>query len=97
MFHINDQIILLSMSELRKEVPKISKDLKMKTVILTNRGKPIAVLEDYAAYQEKEKLMEELEDIVLGHIAKERAKNAKSEDFVPIEIVAKRLGINFKN
>lgn len=40
--------------------------------------------------------MEELEDIVLGHIAKERAKNTKLKDFVPIEIVAKKLGINLE-
>ena len=40
--------------------------------------------------------MQKLEDIVLGYIAKERAKNAKPEDFVPIEVVAKKLGIKLK-
>ncbi len=35
-------------------------------------------------------------DIFLGHIAKERAKNSKPEDFIPIEVVAKKLGIKLK-
>lgn len=84
------------MAELRKEAPEIAKDLKNKTVIVTKRGKPIAVLEDYQSYQEKEKLMEEFEDIILGHMAKERSKNSKPEDFIPIEVVAKKLGIKLE-
>lgn len=84
------------MAELRKEAPEIAKDLKDKTVIVTKRGKPVAVLEDYETYQEKEKLVEEFEDIILGHIAKERANNSKPEDFIPIEVVAKKLGIKLK-
>lgn len=84
------------MAELRKEAPEIAKDLKYRTVIVTKRGKPVAVLEDYQTYQEKEKLVEEFEDIILGNIAKERAKNAKPEDFIPMEVVAKRLGIKLE-
>lgn len=93
MFHINDQITLISMAELRKEAPEIAKDLKNKTVIVTKRGKPVAVLEDYQTYQDKEKLVEEFEDIILGHIAKERAKNSKPGDFMSEEEVLKKLGI----
>lgn len=96
MFHINDQITLISMAELRKEAPEIARDLKDKTVIVTKRGKPVAVLEDYETYQEKEKLVEEFEDIILGHMAKERAKNSKPGDFIPIEMVAKKLGIKLQ-
>lgn len=93
MFHINDKITLISMAELRKEAPEIAKDLKDRTVIVTKRGKPVAVLEDYESYQQKEKLVDEFEDIILGHIAKERAKNSKPEDFLSEEEVFKRLGI----
>ncbi len=84
------------MAELRKEAPEIAKDLKYRTVIVTKRGKPVAVLEDYQTYQEKEKLVEEFEDIILGNIAKERAKNSKPEDFIPMEVVAKKLGIKLE-
>lgn len=93
MFNINDQITLISMAELRKEAPEIAKNLKDKTVIVTKRGKPVAVLEDYETYQQKEKLVEEFEDIILGHIAKERAKNSKPEDFISEKEFLKKLGI----
>lgn len=93
MFHINDQITLITMAELRKDSAKIAKDLKDRTVILTKRGQPVAVLEDFQTYKEKEKLVEEFEDIILGHIAKEREKNSKPSDYISEEIVLKRLGI----
>ncbi len=44
----------------------------------------------------KEKSSEEFEDIILGHLAKERAKNSKPDDFIPIKVVAKKLGVKLK-
>lgn len=93
MIHITDDKTLLGIAELRKEIPQLTKNLKMKTIIVMRRGKPVGVLEDYAEYKEKERLLEEFEDLVLGHIAKERWENSKPEDYLTEKEVLKRLKI----
>ena len=93
MIHINDEIKVIGTTELRTEIPKLTRDLKMKTVIITKRGKPVAVLEKYQKYREKEDILDELEDLVLGHLAMERMKNSKPSDFIPLEKVKKMLNM----
>ncbi|MBU0668101.1 hypothetical protein KJ835_03180 [Patescibacteria group bacterium] len=91
MINVNDEIKLVGTTELRNQIPMLAKDLKNKTVIVMKRGKPVAVLEDYAKYTEKEKILEAFEDLVLGHIAKERHEKSKKSDYIPIEEVMKKL------
>ena len=84
---------LIGSTELRTEIPKLTKDLKMQTVIVTKRGKPVAVLEDYSKYQEKEDLLETFEDLILGYLAKERHEKNKKSEYIPAALVRKKLGI----
>lgn len=93
MIHVTDDKTLLGIAELRKEIPGLAKNLKVKTVIVMNRGKPVGVLEDYEQHEEKERIIEEFEDLVLGHIAMERYKNSKPEDYIPHEKMLKKLGL----
>ena len=93
MIHVTDEKTLLGIAELRKEIPQLTKDLKIKTVIVMRRGKPVGVLQDYEEYEEKEKLIEEFEDLVLGHLAMERLKNSKPSDYLSEKEVLKRLKI----
>ncbi|MFA5828974.1 MAG: type II toxin-antitoxin system Phd/YefM family antitoxin [Candidatus Gracilibacteria bacterium] len=93
MININDEMKLIGATELRTEVPKLINDLKMKTVIVTKRGKPVAVLQNYTKYQEKEDLLDTFEDLVLGHLAKERHEKSQKSDYIPASAVWKKLGI----
>lgn len=91
MIKINDEISLVGLSELRTEMPKLAKNLDVKTIIVTKRGKPVAVLEDFEKYEEKKEFIEAFEDIVLGYLAKEREESSKESDYLSEEEAAKKL------
>jgi len=91
--NINDDTLLIGTSELRTNMPKISKEIKNKKIILVKRGKPFAVLSDYEEYNKKEELLDNFEDLVLGLLAKEREENSSDKNYITLEEVEKKLGI----
>ena len=93
MLIIDDNTVLVGATELRSNMPKISKEIKTKKVIVVKRGEPFAVLTDFDEYQEKENILDTFEDIVLGYLAKERYEKSSDKDFVDAEDVEKELGI----
>lgn len=93
MIPIADDTIIIGTAELRKEMPKLTKDLKTKTIIVTKKGKPVAVLQDFDEYQEKNRTIDLFEDIVLGYIAKERFENSKPSDYISHEEMLKTFKI----
>ena len=94
MIELNNDIVLVGSSELRTEMPKLAGFLAMKTVIITKKGKPMAVLQDFKEYKQKEALLESFKDSVLGHVAKER--ELKSKKYLSEATVARRLKISQK-
>jgi len=82
MLNINEDTTIVGSTELRNEINKLTKNLKQKKVIVTKRGTPIGVLEDYASYQEKEELLDLFEDLVLGHLAEERDRKSTRRDYM---------------
>lgn len=93
MLNINSDTVLVGSSELRTNMPQISKDIKTKKVILVKKGKPFAVLTDFDEYQKKEEMFDTFEDMVLGYLAKERDINSSKKDYVDSKKVEKSLGI----
>lgn len=93
MLIIDDDTVLVGATELRGNMPEISKNIKTKKIIVLKRGEPFAVLTDFEQYKEKEEIIETFEDIVLGYLARERDQNSSAGDFLDSEIVAKKLGI----
>ena len=93
MININENTIMIGTSELRTEIPKVEKEIKEKKVILTKRGKPIAIIQDFQAYNEREKLLEEYEDIIFGFLAKARAKTTNLKKYISHEEMIKKLGL----
>ncbi|MFC1615903.1 hypothetical protein ACFL21_02075 [Patescibacteria group bacterium] len=91
MLNIDDDTVIVGATELRSNMPKISKDIKTKKIIVVKRGEPFAVLTDFEEYQEKEKVIDTFEDVVLGYLAKER--DEKNNDFISSEEVENELGI----
>ncbi|GEM_PF-535160 len=93
MVQISDDTIIIGTTELRTEMPKLTKKLDEQKVIVMSRGKPVAVIESFKNYLKNEKLIDEFEDWVAGHIAKERFENSKPEDYIDHETLMKRLGL----
>lgn len=96
MVQISDDTILIGTTELRTELPKLTKKLDEQKVIVMNRGKPVAVLEDFESYETREKLLDELDDLIAGYIAKERFENSKPENYIDHATLLKRLGLKKK-
>jgi len=93
MLNLNDDTVLIGTTELRSKMPEISKNIKIKKIIVVKRGEPFAVLTDFEQYQEKEDMIDTFEDLVLGYLAKERDKKSSKKDFISSEDVEKKLGI----
>ncbi|EKD47688.1 MAG: hypothetical protein ACD_65C00334G0003 [uncultured bacterium] len=92
MINVAEDTILIGATELRTEVPMLMK--MKKKVIVMKRGKPIGVLQNFDDYEAQEKILDAFEDIVLGYLAKERFENATNEDYVDIDVMRRKLGIN---
>ncbi|MDI6793354.1 MAG: type II toxin-antitoxin system Phd/YefM family antitoxin [bacterium] len=93
MLTVDERTTIIGVSELRTEVPNILAGLKKNKVVLTKRNKPVGVMVDYEEYTKMERLTEALEDMVLGHLAKERAAKSKKEDYIPLEEMERLVGL----
>ncbi|MEK7528199.1 MAG: hypothetical protein AAB592_00330 [Patescibacteria group bacterium] len=91
MVHIDDSTVLVSSSDLRTEMPRLEKEIKVKTVIIMKRGKPMAVLQDFDEHKRKEALIESFEDTAMGRIALKRMKDADERDYISHEAMKKKL------
>lgn len=88
MLTTNDAVIV-GTSELRSKSAALLQGLKDKKVIVTQRGKPKAVLFDFEEFQKNEEYIEAIEDLVLTQIATERVINAKKSDFLTMSEMQK--------
>jgi len=93
MLTVDERTTIVGVSELRTGVPKILSELKGNKVILTRRNKPVGVMVDYEEYTRMEKLTEALEDMVLGHLAKERAAKSRKEDYIELKEMERLVGL----
>ncbi len=82
MFKVKDKAFVMGVSELRKAIPDLVSGLKDEKIILTKKGKPIAVLYAFEKYEQQEELLDALEDIVLGHTASQREKNIPKKNYL---------------
>lgn len=76
---------LIGVSELRNNFDKILEMAKKHRVIIEKRKELKAVLLDLKKYQEMEKMLDAVEDIVLGYLAKEREEDTDLSDYLDIE------------
>ena len=92
MLSVKEDTTIVGITELRKMIPEILKKIKQEKVILTRRNRPIGILVDYEEYERMEKLIEALEDQVLGQLAKERASR-KDRKTIDLEEAERRVGL----
>ena len=93
MLKVSEGTAVYGVSELRTKTPDLLKSLKTHRVLLTKRNKPIGVLCPYGEFEKQERIIDEIEDLVLGYLAKERIKSTKGSDFIPLEEVERQLSL----
>jgi len=85
--------VLVGVSDLRANFPKYRKSLKeKKQLIVLIKGKPEAVIEDYETFQVKDKMLEQMEDIILGYMALERLDGVDEASLISLDEVKKLYG-----
>jgi prevent-host-death family protein len=92
MLAIKENATIVGVAEIRKVMKEVLEEMKTSRVILTKRNRPVGVLVDYEEFRHMEKLLEALEDHVLGSAAAERA-GRKDRRWVPLEEAEKKLGL----
>jgi prevent-host-death family protein len=92
MIKLRDRATLAGVSELRTIMKDILDETRTGPVILTRRNKPIGVILSYPEYQEMARLVELLEDSVLGREAADRI-GRKGRKTVSLQEAEKKLGL----
>ena len=82
---------LVGVSELRTNIDKILEEAKEHKVLIERRNKPVAILLTLERYANIEKILDTLEDIALGYLAKKRESHSKINDYLDIEVVEKKI------
>lgn len=92
MITVNEDTALIGVAELRTKAADVLKEIKKHRVVLTKRNKPVGIIMDYAEYERIERVMEEVEDIVLGNIARERLER-NDREAITLEEAERRVGL----
>ena len=85
MITVKEDTTIVGVSEIRTKMDEILRLAKKHRVIIEKRNKPVAALVDIEKYEEMEMLLDALEDVALGYLAKDREKTSSARDFIPIK------------
>jgi prevent-host-death family protein len=92
MYPITEELDLISTTELRGNIPKVTKQLNKKSVIVTSRNKPVGVFMNFEKFKALQALEEEYLDYGLLKIAEKRAANPKAK-YITLDELEKKLGL----
>lgn len=92
MLTVKEESAIIGVAELRTKAAEVLKEIKRHNVILTRRSRPVGVIIDYDEYEKMQQMLDEIEDIVLGNIAKERFAR-KDKRLITLEDAEKRVGL----
>lgn len=93
MFTVKEDTALIGISELRTNFDRVLEAIQKYKVLLERRHKPLAVIVPIEKYNRMEELIELIEDVGLGYLAKERELKSKSGDYIDLEKAEKKLKI----
>jgi len=93
MFILDDKTALIGSTDLRTNIPKVE-NMEYERLIVMKREKPVAVLMTFDQYRKNQDRIDELEDIVLGYMAKDRDEGSTNEDYISMEEVEEKFGLN---
>ena len=85
MITVKEDTTLVGVSELRTNINQVLEEARKHKVLIGKRNKPVAVLLAIKRYDEIEEILNALEDVALGYLAKERESHSKSTDYLDLE------------
>ena len=91
MITVKENATLVGVSELRTNIDKILEESKTHKVLIGRRNRPVAVLMAMEKYNQMEAILDTLEDVALGYLAKERESKSKASDYVDIQEALKKI------
>ena len=91
MITVTENTTLVGVSELRTHMDEILLASRKNKVIIEKRHKPYAVIMDAKKFEQMEHQLEDMEDLLLGILAKERERGAKSSDYIDIDTAFKMI------
>ena len=91
MHTIREDTTLVGVSELRSRIDKVLQEAQHHKVVIEKRNKPVAVLIAIDQYNAMEELIDRIEDLELGRVAKEREKISSRNDYISIEKAYKKI------
>lgn len=92
MITVKEDTALIGVAELRTKAADVLKEIKKHRVILTKRNRPVGVIIDYDEYEKMEQMLDEVEDIVLGNIARERLER-RDKKTITLEDAERKVGL----
>lgn len=92
MLTVKEDTAVIGVAELRSKAANVLKEVKKHKIILTKRNKPVGIIVDYEEYEKMERLLEDVEDIVLGNIARERL-GRKDKKAITLEESERKVGL----
>jgi len=93
MRRVRGDTTLVGISELRTQADEILRVAQKEPVIVEKRHKPMAVLVPIAQYDRTEEVLDQLEDYLLGLLAKEREQRSRRKDYLTLEELERRVGL----
>lgn len=93
MRRIRENTTLVGISELRTQADAILKVAQREPVIVEKRHKPMAVLVPMSEYHRTQATLDQLEDYLLGLLAKDREQHAKRKDYLTLEELERNVGL----
>ena len=96
MRRVKEDTTLVGLSEFRTRAEAIVKAAQREPVVVEKRHKPIAVLVPIAQYERTEEALDQIEDYILGLLAKEREQRSHRKDFLTLEELERRVGLRRK-
>lgn len=94
MLTVKENTTIVGISELRMKIDEVLEAAKKHKVLIKRRNKPLAVLLDMERYNEIERVLDTLEDIALGYLAKEREAKSKPADYLDIAEAEKKIKLH---
>lgn len=88
-----EEATFVGVSELRNQPDRIFKEMRERLVVIEKHHKPVAVLLPIEKYESLERLLDLVEEYVLGVLASEREEKNKNPNWVSLEKALRRVGL----
>jgi prevent-host-death family protein len=92
MITVREDTTLVGISELRTNFAKVLEAIGKYKVLLERRNKPLAVIVPVEKYNQMVEVVEMIEDMSLGYLAKERDEKSKPSDYIALGEAERKIG-----